>query len=510
MLDTQSTPAGRIRKVVIAGGGTAGWLAGCALAHQFRDQLQITLVESEQIGTVGVGESTVPPIRTFHRFLQIDEQEFLRAVAGTFKLSISFENWRLPGDRFFHPFGTIGHGTWAAPFHHFWLDSLRRGMPSELGDFSLESIASHGDRFSLHTQPQASYAYHFDASLYARFLRRRAEAHGLRRIEGRIAQVRQHAHDGSVQALVLDDGQVIEGDLFIDCTGFRGLLIEQTLGTGYEDWHQWLPCDRAVAVQTEAVAPPVPYTRAIAHEAGWRWHIALQHRVGCGLVYDSRHLSDDEAAAKLLRDAGAPPLRDPWKVPFRSGRRLKAWNRNVVSLGLSSGFIEPLESTSIHLTISAVVRLIQLFPFDGISASLVKLYNDVSRQEMEHVRDFIILHYHATQRTEPMWKACREMRLPESLQQRLSAWRERAHAWQDPGEVFRVESWTSVLLGQGIAPGPAHPLARAVSDADLRTLLKDIQQPVQQAAAQMPAQAEFIAQYCRSGVDVWRSTAASA
>ncbi len=275
MLDTESTPAGRIRKVVIAGGGTAGWLAGCALAHQFRDQLQITLVESEQIGTVGVGESTVPPIRTFHRFLQIDEQEFLRAVAGTFKLSISFENWRLPGDRFFHPFGTIGHGTWAAPFHHFWLDSLRRGMPSDLGDFCLESIASRGDRFSLHTQPQASYAYHFDASLYARFLRHRAEAHGLRRIEGRIALVRQHAHDGSVQALVLDDGQVIEGDLFIDCTGFRGLLIEQALGTGYEDWHEWLPCDRAVAVQTEAVAPPVPYTRAIAHEAGWRWHIAL-------------------------------------------------------------------------------------------------------------------------------------------------------------------------------------------------------------------------------------------
>ena len=267
VLDTQSTPAGRIRKVVIAGGGTAGWLAGCALAHQFRDQLQITLVESEQIGTVGVGESTVPPIRTFHRFLQIDEQEFLRAVAGHLQAVDLVRELAPAGDRFFHPFGTIGHGTWAAPFHHFWLDSLRRACPRSWATSAWR--ASHRmATASLHTQPQASYAYHFDASLYARFLRRMAEAHGLHRIEGRIAQVRQHAHDGSVQALVLDDGQVIEGDLFIDRTGFRGLLIEQTLGTGYEDWHEWLPCDRAVAVQTEAVAPPVPYTRAIAHEAG--------------------------------------------------------------------------------------------------------------------------------------------------------------------------------------------------------------------------------------------------
>jgi tryptophan 7-halogenase len=502
-LNAADTTQGRIRKVVIAGGGTAGWLAGCALSHQFREQLDITLIESEQIGTVGVGESTVPPIRTFHRFLQIDEQEFLRAVAGTFKLSISFENWRRPGDRFFHPFGTIGQGTWATPFHHFWLDSLRRGMPSDLGDFCLESVASRGDQFSLQTQPQASYAYHFDAGLYAKFLRRRAEAQGLRRVEGKIREVRQHAHDGSVQSLVLEDGQVIEGDLFIDCTGFRGLLTEQTLQTGYEDWHEWLPSDRAVAVQTESVGPPVPYTRAIAHEAGWRWHIALQHRVGCGLVFSSRHMSDDEAHAKLLRNVGAPPLRDPWLVPFRSGRRLKAWNQNVVALGLASGFIEPLESTSIHLTISAVVRLIQLFPFDGIRESLVELYNKVSREEMEHVRDFIILHYHATQRDEPMWKACREMALPESLAIRLRAWRERAHAWQDPGELFRVESWTSVMLGQGLQPGPPHPLARSMGDADLRMFLNRIRQPIKTSVAQMPSQADFIERYCKAAPEVW-------
>ncbi|MBN6152064.1 tryptophan 7-halogenase [Xanthomonas sp. AmX2] len=505
----------QIRKVVIAGGGTAGWIAACALTHQFRDLLQVTLIESEQIGTVGVGESTVPPIRSFHRFLQIDEQEFLRAVAGTFKLSISFENWRRDGERYIHPFGITGHGTLVCAFHHFWLEGLRRGMPGELGDYCLETVASRVDRFALPQQPAVNYAYHLDAGLYARFLRQRAERQGLTRVEGKIQQVRQHADSGFVEALVLEDGQVIEGDLFIDCTGFRGLLIEQTLRTGYEDWNQWLPCDRAVAVQTEAVAAPVPYTRAIAHEAGWRWHIPLQHRVGCGLVFSGAHLSDDEARAKLLREVGAPPIKEPWLVPFRTGRRLKAWNKNVVSLGLASGFIEPLESTSIHLTISAVVRLINLFPTDllpggGIDPATVDIYNDVSRAEMEHVRDFIILHYHATQREEPMWRACREMALPESLQLRLRAWRERAHAWQGGDELFRVDSWIHVLLGQGIVSGQHHLLARALPDRELRRLFDAIRQPIDQAVAQMPSQDAFIARYCAAGEEVWGRRTAGA
>lgn len=494
---------GRIRKVVIAGGGTAGWLAAATLSHQFRDQLDITLIESEQIGTVGVGESTVPTIRAFHRFLQIDEQEFLRTVAGTFKLAISFENWRRPGDRFIHPFGITGQSTLACAFHHFWLDSQRRGMRSELGDFCLETVAARGDRFALTQQPQVNYAYHFDAGLYARFLRRMAEGYGLKRIEGKIREVRQQPQSGDVEALVLEDGQVVEGDLFIDCTGFRGLLIEQTLHTGYEDWNQWLPSDRAVAVQTESVGPPVPYTRAIAHEAGWRWHIPLQHRSGGGLVFSSRHMSDDEARAKLLHDVGAPPIKEPWLVPFRTGRRLKAWNKNVVSLGLASGFIEPLESTSIHLTISAIVRLVQLFPFNGIAPSLVDLYNSASRAEMEHVRDFIILHYHANQRDEPMWKECREMELPESLAVRLSAWRERAHAWQGADELFRVDSWTHVLLGQGIVPEDHHPLVRTMADQDLGRLMDSIRQPVERAVAQMPSQQEFINRYCKAAPEVW-------
>ncbi len=515
---------GRIRKVVIAGGGTAGWVAACALTHQFRDLLEITLVESEQIGTVGVGESTIPTIRTFHRLLQIDEREFLRAVAGTFKLSISFENWKRPGDRYFHPFGITGLGTWSCEFHHFWLEGLRRGMHSELGDFCLETLASREDRFALTdaqagstTQwstrwtgssmvpehPEVSYAYHFDAALYAAFMRRKSEGFGLKRIEGKIREVTQDPESGFVTALVMESGQVVEGDLFIDCTGFRGLLIEQTLKTGYEDWNHWLPCDRAVALQTESVGPPVPYTRAIAHEAGWRWHIPLQHRVGCGLIFTNRFMSDDEAAAKLAREAGAPAIRDPWLVPFRTGRRLKAWNKNVVTLGLASGFIEPLESTSIHLALSSVARLLHLFPDQGIQPSIVERYNDVSRAEMEHVRDFIILHYHLNQRDEPMWRECREMSLPDSLSMRIAQFRERAHAWQGDDELFRLDSWTHCMLGQGVVPAQHSPVARGIRDADLSRLFGVIRRPLTKAVAAMPSQQAFIDRYCKADANVW-------
>jgi tryptophan halogenase len=490
---------GKIRKVVIAGGGTAGWLAAVTLSHQFRDRLDIVLVESEQIGTIGVGESTVPPIRNFHKFLQIDEAEFLRAVAGAFKLSIRFENWRRPGERYIHPFGITGQGTLVCDFHHFWLDSLRRGMQSSLGDYCLEAVASRTDSFGLGTQPEVNYAYHLDATLYARFLRAKAEMWGLKRVEGKIREVKQNGESGFVEALVLEDGQLIEGDLFVDCTGFRGLLIEQTLKTGYENWQQWLPCDRAVVVQTESVDPsPVPYTRAIAHEAGWRWQIPLQHRVGNGLVFCSRHMSDEEARARLLRDVGGKPVRDPMLVPFCTGRRLKTWNKNVVSLGLASGFMEPLESTSIHLAITAVVRLVTMFPFEGISPALVQRFNETSRAEMEHVRDFIILHYHANQRDEPMWQACREMQLPDSLQIRIDAWRQRAHAWQGGEELFRVESWTHVMLGQGLVPRQHHPLAQTLSDADLKRLLDGIRRQIDAAAAQLPKQQVFIDRYCKA------------
>jgi tryptophan halogenase len=501
----------RIRRVVIAGGGTAGWVAASALAYQFREQLEITLVESTQMGTIGVGESTVPPVRNFHRFLNIDEQEFLRAVAGTFKMSISFENWKRPGDRYIHPFGVTGAGTLVCGFQHFWLDSVRRGMQSRLDDYCLEAVASRGERFAFPDHGEVNYAYHIDAGLYAKFLRGKFQRYGIRHIDGKISQVRQDPDSGHVRALVLEDGQVVEGDLFIDCTGFRGLLIEQALHTGYEGWGQWLPCDRAIAVQVESSDPsPVPYTRAIAHEAGWRWQIPVQHRVGCGLVFSSRHLSDDEAHAKLLREVTAKPIRDPMLVPFRTGRRLKSWNRNVVAMGLSSGFMEPLESTSIHLVMSAVMRLIELFPFEGIPDRLVTLYNDACRRELEHVRDFIILHYHANQRDEPMWKDCREMALPNSLTSRIEAWRERAHVWSEAGELFTRDSWMHVMLGQGLVPRQHHPLPRALPDADLRRLLEGVRRPIDQAVARMPPQQSFIDRYCKAPPEVWGMKRATA
>lgn len=501
----------KIRKVVVAGGGTAGWIAASTLAYQFQELLDITLVESTKIGTVGVGESTVPPLRAFHRFMNIDEQEFLRETAGTFKLGISFENWTRPGERYIHPFGLTGTGTLVCGFEHFWLDSVRRGMSSQLADYCLEAVAARGDRFALLEDTDVSYAYHFDAALYARFLRRKFERYGIRHVEGKIDEVRQHPESGNVEALVLEDGQVLEGDLFIDCTGFRGLLTEQTLHTGYEDYGQWLPCDRAVAAQTEATDPsPVPYTRAIAHQAGWRWHIPVQNRVGCGLVFDSDHMSDDEARDKLLREAGGEPVREPWLLRFRTGRRRQAWNKNVVAVGLSSGFIEPLESTSIHLMMSSIFRLVQLFPFDGIPRELQALYNEDSRRELEHVRDFIILHYHANKRDEPMWKACREMALPDSLKSRIEAWRERAHVWQNDGELFATYQWLYVMTGQGIAPRQHHPLARALPDADLRRLLANLRRPVDEAVARMPSQQAFIDSYCKASPELWAEKSTTA
>ena len=520
----------RIRKVVIAGGGTAGWVAACALTHQFRDLLDITLVESEQVGTVGVGESTIPTIRTFHRLLQIDEREFLSSVAGSFKLAISFENWIRPGTRYIHPFGTTGVNTWSCDFHQYWLESLRRGMQSELGDYCLETVAARQDRFALFNTGQnaqqwsmrwtkaatamnrsdVSYAYHFDAGLYAAFMRVQCEGRGLKRVEGKIARVRQDPDSGYVQALVLDDGQVIEGDLFIDCTGARALLSEQALHTGYEDWGHWLPSNRAVALQTEADGPAVPYTRAIAHEAGWHWKISLQHRIGCGIVFSDAHMSDDEATAKLLAENPSKPLRDPWIIPFRTGRRRKAWNKNVIALGLASGFIEPLESTSIHLTLSAVTRLVQFFPSEGISQAAVDRFNQVSRQELEHVRDFVVMHYHLNQRDEPLWKQCREMELPPGLAERIQVFRETGYAWQGEDELFRLDSWTHCMLGQGVVPRSHHPLTRALSDADLKRLLESVRKPIDAAVAAMPSQEQFIDSYCKAPPSAWEQMYARA
>ena len=503
MDDAEIEPS-EIKRVVIAGGGTAGWVAAAALSSQLGEQLDITLIESEAIGTVGVGESTVPPMRVFHRLLRIDEQEFMRATAATFKLGILFENWARLGDRYIHPFGRHGKPTWLCEFHHFWLRGLEKGITAELGEYCLEWQAAKAGRFATSPQSDINFAYHIDAALYAKYLRKLSEKRGVKRLEGKIRSVEQHAESGFIQSLTLDSGQKIPGDLFIDCTGFRGLLIEQTLHTGFEDWSQWLACDSAVAVQTESTRPAMPYTGAIAHEAGWRWNIPLQHRVGNGLVYCSRYLSDDEATSKLLQAVDGKAIRQPWILRIRPGRRRKAWNKNCVALGLASGFVEPLESTSIHMIMTAATRLMQMFPSRGIRQSMVDRYNDEARTEIERIRDFVVLHYRATERDDaPFWRYCRNMEVPESLARRIHLFREAAHAFQVEGELFRVDSWVAVMLGQRIVPEQYHPVTRGISDEDLVQLLKGLRAATSQSVAKLPKQADFIEGYCKADASVW-------
>ena len=496
--------SGSVTKVVIAGGGTAGWLAAAAMSSQLGKLLDITLIESDEIGTIGVGEATIPPIRVFHKLLQIDEQEFMRATAATFKLGISFENWARKGDQYIHSFGRNGKSTWMCEFHNFWLRSLELGIQSELGDYCFELQAARAEKFAISQQAEINYAYHFDAGQYAKFLRRFAEGFGIRRVEGKIREVRQHGESGYVESLVLQSGQVVEGDLFIDCTGFRGLLIEQTLKTGYEDWSGWLPCDSAAAVQTELVAPAPPYTRSIAHDSGWRWCIPLQHRVGNGLVFSGQHLGDEAAKEELLRAIDGKPITAPRVLKFQTGRRKQVWNKNVVALGLASGFIEPLESTSIHLMMIGVTRLLQLFPFVGVNQALVDQYNEVARSEMEKTRDFIVLHYHATERDDtPFWRHCRDMPIPDSLAHRIELFRESAYAFQGADELFRVDSWSQVMLGQRITPRSYHPATRLLSQQDLTKFLADYRSAITQTVARMPVHQEFVNQYCRASNNVW-------
>jgi tryptophan halogenase len=488
----------QVKRLVIAGGGTAGWIAAAALSQQLRGILDITLIESDEIGTVGVGESTIPPLRTFHQLLRIDEQQFMRATEATFKLGILFEGWRTPQHNYIHSFGRNGKPTWLAEFHHFWLRGLDVGIQSELGDYCLELQAAKAGKFATSAQLDVNYAYHLDASVYAKFLRKFAEAHGVKRVEGKIKQVKQHSETGFIEALVLESGQTIEGDFFVDCTGFRGLLIEQTLHAGFDDWSHWLACDSAVAVQTESTGSAVPYTRAIAHEAGWRWRIPLQHRVGNGLVFCSRYMSDDQATNQLLQEVEGRTLIQPRVIRFRAGSRRKAWSKNVVALGLASGFLEPLESTSIHLIVTGVTRLMQLFPFSGVRQSFVDQYNAETRDELEKIRDFIVLHYYATERDSPFWQECRNAQIPDTLRQRIDMFRAAAHAYQLPGELFRVDSWTQVMVGQGIQPEHYHHVTKALSDRELKKVLDEMRTSIMQTVAKMPPHEDFINRYCKS------------
>lgn len=495
----------RIRNIVIVGGGTAGWMAAAAFAKVLDEGCSIRLVESEEIGTVGVGEGTVPHLKLFNNLLGIDDVEFVRNTQGTFKLGVQFNDWGRLGDSYVHGFGSIGHDVGLLPFHQYWIKARQAGKADEIGAYSLNTVAAPRGRFmpSASDAPPGSplanvaYAYHFDAGRYARFLRGYAEQRGVRRTEGKVAQTVLRPDDGFVEAIVLESGERIEGELFIDCSGFRGLLIEQALHTGYLDFSHWLPCDRALAVGCEKVSPPTPYTRASARPAGWQWRIPLQHRTGNGYVYASAHVSDDEAAATLLGHLDGAPLGEPRLLRFTTGVRRQAWNRNVVALGLAGGFLEPLESTSIYMIQSGIARLLNLLPQRDFSPVLIDRYNAQARFEYEHIRDFLILHYHATERDDtPFWKQCRTMSIPPALADNIRLFRDSGRFFRDGEEMFATPSWVQVMLGQRIAPQSYHPLVDRMPDAELAGFMASVSHVVASCVEVMPAHQAFLDRCC--------------
>lgn len=487
-----------VKKVVIAGGGTAGWVAAAALSKQLGKLLDVVLVESDQIGTVGVGEATIPPMRVFHSLLGIDEQEFMRATEAVFKLGIEFKNWGQIGDQYIHPFGTTGQGSFLADFQHFWLHGKSKGIHAEFGEYSFEIQAAKANKFATSKKSSINFAYHLDATRYAQFLRKFSENLGTKRIEGKIQQVQQHP-DGDIKALLLESGELIEGDLFIDCTGFAGLLIDKTLKTPYEDWSHWLPCNSAVPVQTASVEPAKPYVTCTAHKAGWQWHIPLQHRVGNGNVFCDAFMSDDEAKQHLLDNVRGKVLTEPRVIKYKTGRRKLFWNRNCVALGLSGGFVEPLESTSIYMFMNGIVRFMKMFPFNGVTQFAIDEYNKQSIAELENIRDFIILHYHATSREDSeFWRYCKNMSVPDSLTHRMELFKETGLAFQGERELFRLESWTHVMLGQGIIPKHYHSIFKTMSDEELVTHLTNTRNTITNAVNKLPIHQDFINQYCKA------------
>jgi tryptophan 7-halogenase len=491
-----------VRRVVIVGGGTAGWMAAAALARFLGPLVDVRLVESEEIGTVGVGEATIPQIRLFNQGLGLDEDDFVRETAGTFKLGIEFDGWTRPGERYIHAFGTIGRDFGLIPFHHYWLRHRAEGGGASLWDFSASAEAAGRGLFARPEErpdrpPSGiAYAFHFDAGLYAGYLRRYAEARGVRRTEGKVGDVRLADETGFIEAVVLESGETVEGDLFLDCSGFRGLLIEQALGTGYEDWSHLLPCDRALAVPCESAEGLTPYTRASARDAGWQWRIPLQHRTGNGHVYCSAFTSDEEAARVLLANLDAPALADPRPLRFVTGRRRKAWNRNVVALGLASGFMEPLESTSIHLVQSGIARLLQLFPARGFVPAETDEYNRQTETEWVSIRDFLHFHYRQNRRDGEFWRMCREIEPTESLRRRLELFRANGRIFRNSEELFAEVGWLQVMIGQGVAPGGYHPLADRLSPEQLAEFLTLARRHVEGTVSRLPSHEDFIARHC--------------
>jgi tryptophan halogenase len=494
-----------IEHVVIVGGGTAGWMAAAALAKSLgTERRRITLVESEEIGTVGVGESTIPPIQLYNRLLGIDEDEFVRETNATFKLGIEFVDWRRIGHSYFHNFGLLGADLKTGiTFNHYWLRSLKAGGDPDQLKFSVEAQAARLGKFGrtepsqTGLQPNVNYAFQFDAATYAAYLRRYSERRGVIRKEGKVVNVRQESETGYIEAVELADGSTVAGDFFIDCTGFRGLLIEGVYEAGYEDWSHWLPNDRAAAVPAEAMRNPTPFTLAKALEAGWQWRIPLQHRTGNGYVFCSEYVSDDEAAAQLLSSLEGRALADPKVLRFQAGRRKKSWVKNCVALGLSSGFLEPLESTSIHLIQVAVVKLLDYFPDRHPDEILIDRFNEEMQFQYESIRDFIIAHYKVTERDDTaFWQYCKNMSIPSTLADKIELFATRGEVKPRPSDLFSEVSWFAILYGQGIVPSAYHPVADTMSEDDLDLTLARIRSAIKKRVDELPSHGQFIASCC--------------
>ena len=485
-------------RVIVAGGGTAGWLTAYSLVKRLGNLLEITLIESDEIGTVGVGEATIPTMRRFHQLVEIDEGEFMRATQATFKLGIVLDNWRAPGDSYIHSFGEIGQSTWMAEFHQYWMEAHANGFGGSLEDYCLEWKAAKAGKFAVRAgETPLTYAFHLDATAYAGFLRKQSESLGVRRVEGKISEVTVDPVTGDIKSLELKQGRQVAGDFFIDCTGFRALLLGGALDVEYEDWSHWLAADRALAVQTTSTEPPPPYTRAIAHTSGWQWRVPLQSRTGNGLVYSSRFCSDEDARATLLGNITGTTITEPRLLRFKTGRRIKAWDKNCVAIGLSSGFLEPLESTSIHLITTSLVRLMKLFPFSGAMAPLAEHFNRETRIEWEAVRDFIILHYKQTERDDSeFWNYYRTMDIPDSLAHRIELFKESGYVWPDAVNLFRAHSWVQVMIGQGLFPAHRHGAGRLLPPEALKLELEKLSAFVDHNLAKLPDHNDFIKQYC--------------
>jgi tryptophan halogenase len=497
----------RIRNIVIVGGGTAGWMAAAAFARLLHTpDIRIQVIESDAIGIVGVGEATIPHILYFNRLLGLDENDFVRTTQATFKLGIEFVNWGRQGQRYIHPFGPYGVNMEGLHFHHFWLRHALSGQAPPLDAFNLQVLAARAGKFqrpanNLRNSPlqTIAYAFHFDASLYAKFLREFAVSRGVIRTEGRITRVQQHAESGFIESVVLESGQSIAGDLFIDCSGFRGLLTEQTLKTGYDDWGAYLPCDRAIARACLKAGDPIPYTRATAKSAGWQWRIPLQSRTGNGHVYCSEYLTDEAALESLNADLDGEPISEPNFLKFRAGIRKQSWNKNVVALGLAAGFLEPLESTSIHLIQTAIARLMTNFPDKSFNQPDIDYYNRRTRLEFEQVRDFIILHYHATERDDsPFWNYCRNMEIPSSLAERIAIYRENARLYRHDNELFSETSWLAVMHGQNISPSRYHPVADVLPQPELEKRMAKMEEVTRKCLSMMPSHQAFIDRHCKA------------